>query len=253
MTYLKRIAAAAALVSAGVLAATSAGAATIYEGNYNAESVQTGSNQHTVWLPGLFGNQGNAARYWQFDDMGGLFDVAANNATATLTGGIVNNVFADYTMDLQASFTLRNPNVPGTGGPKKGGIKAPLTNDIVDTWSFFDIASATLTGTGLLDGLTLTLKAYPDADTHPFQLGLGANDKDNGLGASGWFHWVAETTDAYEQRVGTPTVYNSGNSPAGSHGDINIQLEAVPLPAGAWMLIAAIAGLGTMRLRRRSA
>lgn len=231
-------------ISAAVLCASSAGAVVVsptdYEGSYAATSVTTGGNQHTVWLPNLFAGV-NA--YWQFVGGPGTFVVGVDNATATLDGVIQNNVESGYQFDLDVDYALRDPNEVGTGGGKKGGIDAPLDNSIIDTWSFFDMTSATLTGLGDLAGLTLTLATFPDLDKFPFQLGEGANDKDNGLGGANWFSWDVATDANYQ---GPSVSDSSGNQ----HGDINVQLTPVPLPAGGLFLIAGIAGLGAMRRRK---
>ncbi|WP_299782274.1 VPLPA-CTERM sorting domain-containing protein [uncultured Roseobacter sp.] len=230
----------AVAISAAVLVSGEADAATMYEGTYEATSVTTNGNDHTVWLPGLFDGI-NA--YWQFKPNAGKFVVGEDNGTAKLTGQIRNNVTTDYEMLVDVSYVLRNPNVPGTEVKTGGG-------SYDGTWSFFDITSATLTGIGDLAGLVLSLTAYPNTDTKdiPFQLGEGANDKNSGLGGAGWFSWVAEIDDTYSG----PDPINSARTAAG-HGDININLAPVPLPAAGMMLLAGLGGFGALRMRKRNA
>ncbi|WP_299963275.1 PEP-CTERM sorting domain-containing protein [uncultured Roseobacter sp.] len=235
----------AVTLTVGSLFGAEAQAATQYEGLYDATSVTTGSNDHSVWLPNLFNG---ASAYWQFAPDAGSLAVASGNSTADLTGTIQNNSVSNYQMNVDVSYALRNPNVPGdkvkTGGGNYDG-----------TWSFFDIVSATLTGIGDLAGLTLTLSAFPDPlkEDIPFQLGEGANDKNAGLGASGWFSWTAAVDSSYTG----PSAFASAQ---GKHGDINVNLaldddgnnpSPVPVPGAGLLMLAGLGGLGAMRMRKR--
>lgn len=230
----------AVALSAAALFGGEAKAATMYEGVYEATSVTTNGNDHTVWLPGLFSG---VDAYWQFASGPGQFKVGANNTTASLTGVIQNNVTSNYQMSVDINYGLRTPNVQGDTIKTGGG-----TND--GSWSFYDIVSATITGLGDLDGLILSLTAYPDPGVEdiPFQLGEGANDKNPGLGGAGWFSWVAVTDADYTG----PTPINSAQTRQ-RHGDININLVPVPLPAPVLLLLAGLGGLGTLRMRRKNA
>lgn len=236
--YVKSGALAVAL-SAAAMFAGEAKAATMYEGTYKATNVMTSGNAHTVWLPGLF--SGTSA-YWQFVPGPGKFKVGTDNATASLIGTIENNGTSNYQMAIDINYALRTPNVQGDTIKTGGG-----TND--GSWSFFDIASATMTGIGDLQGLVLNLLAYPDPGVEdvPFQLGEGANDKNPGLGGAGWFSWVAVTDATYTG----PSPINSVQTNAG-HGDININLTPVPLPAAGIMMLMGLAGFGTLRMRRKA-
>ena len=56
-------------------------------------------------------------------------------------------------------------------------------------WNFFYMAEGSLTGLGDFAGTALSLAHQPASGYFGFQVGLGANNKNEAYGASGWFFW----------------------------------------------------------------
>lgn len=94
--------------------------------------------------------------------------------------------------------------------------------------------------------MKLTIAGFSKSDTkdQPFQVGVGANDKNSGFSASVRFSWtVTENT----------THFQIADSSGHQHGDLNVNLAPVPLPVSGWLLIAGVAGLRAMRRRQMHA
>ena len=56
-------------------------------------------------------------------------------------------------------------------------------------WHYFVMTGGTLSGTGTFSGSEFTLAHQPANQYFGFQVGLGANNKNEAYGASGWFFW----------------------------------------------------------------
>lgn len=248
-----RVALAGAL--AGLALAGSANAASLpplnapdYEGIYGVESVNTGPNLHTFWLPNFIEG---ASNYWQFDSNGGLF--VYDNDTARLTGTIVNNSDATKKFSVDVTFD-EIPASKGARTPKcelGGACGSVQYQDQANFFEYFTYDEATLTGLDMLSGVTLLLTMAPEDGRYPPQLGYGANNKDiDEFGLSTWFFWELVME---QQALGV--AYDGYGSPykAYGQGDINIELTAVPLPASLAMLIGALGGLGFLGRRRKAA
>ncbi len=205
-----------------------------YVGDYNIESVNTGSNLHTFWLPNLISGESN---YWQFDGTSGMF--SHNGATATLTGTIVNNSNAmkSFGVDITFDFLSKGGRTPKC---ELGGACGSAQYSTQSAqFEYFTYGAATLTGQNMLSGLTLALSVAPIDGTLPPQLGYGANNKDlNEFGLSTWYKWDVTSNT-------TGTYFKDGQ------GDINIELTPVPVPAALPLLASALAGFGLFGWRRR--
>ena len=59
-------------------------------------------------------------------------------------------------------------------------------------WHYFYLAEGTLSGTGTYAGTELLLAHQPANAFFGFQVGLGANNKNDLYGASGWFQWEGQ-------------------------------------------------------------
>ncbi|MEM9845253.1 MAG: VPLPA-CTERM sorting domain-containing protein, partial [Pseudomonadota bacterium] len=89
-------------------------------------------------------------------------------------------------------------------------------------------------------GVELSLSVKPGDGSMPFQLGSYADDKGNaGLGGSSWFYWTVSSGE------NDPDLKNKNG-----HGDINVQLQPVPLPAGSLLLITALGACAIARRRK---
>jgi hypothetical protein len=60
---------------------------------------------------------------------------------------------------------------------------------IWEQWTYYMLGTGTLTGTGLYAGSSFALSHQPANGFYGFQVGQGANNKNDQYGASGWFFW----------------------------------------------------------------
>lgn len=228
--------AAAAILSVSAFAGGHAEASTLTpNGTYDATSVTTGGNLHSVWLVDFLGS--GADRYWQFE--GGAGELVVTDTSATLSGTLVQNSNSDNKLDIVAEFGFRGT---GPAGHTAAGLKCGGGCGDAANWDFFDFVSGSLTGASTsLAGLSVSLMGQINAngDEYPVQLGNGANDKNAGLGLSSWFRWYSDGDDTFF------------DGRARGRGDINVNLAPVPLPASGLLLIGAIGAVGAASRRRR--
>ena len=81
-------------------------------------------------------------------------------------------------------------------------------------WHYFVMTGGSLSGTGTFAGTELTLAHQPANQYFGFQVGLGANNKNEAYGASGWFFWE-----------GTLVVDGTSQGNIASSGDIFVDLD----------------------------
>ncbi len=236
MRFSTRILAVASVIAAGAASSALAAPVTAY-GAYDATSVNTGGNLHTIWLEDFLGAN-DADDYWQFVGGPGLFefDGTTDPDEARLGGTIAQNTDTSNTFDISFVFSYR-PQGQGGMAPKNGGGGNPAT------WDYFDFVSGTATGTGgAVNGTNLSFTIRPSADL-PAQLGDGANDKNLGLGFSSWVFWDDGSTSGIgDINLNLAFVTGSGYNP-----------PPVPLPASALLLIGAMGAMGAAaRMRRKT-
>ena len=130
------------------------------------------------------------------------------------------------------------------GGPAPGPVDT-------ETFWYYPGLTGTLTEVGgppiNSDGDPLVLDVF--TKIAPFQVGVGASNANEWMGASGWmegYTWLDGPCDPNGR-------YGGMNDAKGCfieyHGDMNLNL--VPEPAAFWLFGSGLAGLGFIGARRR--
>lgn len=146
--------------------------------------------------------------------------------TATLDATAINqnSVFAD----IDLVFSGKND---GTAVYKQeGGSSLPIGD--LDIFSNV-MGTITFDGTSVVSINSFVTESGPIP--RGFQMGTGANAKNDAFGASAWI---------------IPTIADSSLA---HHWDINIELTAVPIPAAAWLFGSDLIGLVGVTRRKRAA
>ncbi|MEL6170693.1 MAG: PEP-CTERM sorting domain-containing protein [Pseudomonadota bacterium] len=219
-----------AAVTLGVVSATSAFSSTV---TYVATSHTEGNPshpEHSVWFQSSpSGASGSQSNHFLFENSpSGVGSFVVNGMNATLTGQVVNAGGQIYDLALHLVETA-DPNA----------YKNPFGED-TNLWTFYDLdpnSASTLTSLSGLSSFDISLRGQVNGNDLKAQFGLGANDKNAGL--LGLSTWIGFT----ESNCELECEYH--------HGDINILLEPVPVPASAALLPLGIAVMGALRARRR--
>ena len=86
-----------------------------------------------------------------------------------------------------------HPQAPAVQGSYKKDCAAVFPgNPVWLDWHYFVMTGGTLTGSGTYEGSNFVLAHQPANAYFGFQVGLGANSKNESYGASGWFFWEGE-------------------------------------------------------------
>ncbi|MEM8631363.1 MAG: VPLPA-CTERM sorting domain-containing protein [Pseudomonadota bacterium] len=214
---------------------------------FDATSAVGSGADHSLWIKGGIGGGLGS----DFDFLpAGTFDTDAG----TLTGSVFSQSagFGDTGFDI--SFTY-GPFPDGFTGPsfKSENGSAP-GSDIQYTY----VTGGTLTGFGALAGLILGIEAMPLLGPFAVQYGsapdeftVGPNNKNSNVGMA---HWFGITTIGGDCTTDYCEIYGDDISRLeGRQGDINVDLSAVPLPAGAWLLLSGFGAGALLRRKQKKA
>lgn len=235
-------------VLAAALAALVLGSGTVaastFHGDYEVMNFTGG--QHGLWLDEFVVGQDDSYDKWGID--AGTFSYAGT--TAMLNASLINAGDSNLTATISMEFEKRASAPPA---PKCEYGACPA--EVVD-WEFFDIVTASFSGTGAIAGLELIFAEFPTNADFPPQLGIGANSKViDELGFATWLSW-----DGVDGSTGSGYSFDpsSATEMPGQHGDVNIRLvpisapppPEVPLPAAGWLLLAGVSGLVALKRRQ---
>ncbi len=245
-----------------------------YDGTYIGSSVNSGGNDHVLWLPGLVDTNDGGDHlidpHFQFVANSGVFWTVGDQPggpDARLTGTVVNNGRSANTATIQLDFTWESKGPAAINPTPKcefgvnvcgNGSNIPVAPDYLlrsNEFEYFKLTSGSLTGTGgQLANFGLVFSQLPSNGSKPMQLGFGANNKPGGtnlvnlaiadFGLSVWFSVVVNqaNNDLQQQSF---LDFNEGTT-LSQRGDINLILTPVPIPAALPLLLTGLAGLGLL-------
>ncbi|MEM9770506.1 MAG: PEP-CTERM sorting domain-containing protein [Cyanobacteria bacterium P01_D01_bin.73] len=211
-----------------------------------------GRSGHAFWMKDLNDKGFASDRHFIFKDGPGTFTVNETTGTARFTGTIVNVKADDEIWDIDIDMTemLGNPKSLKKAGlaPKIAGNTS--AENAYAAWDFYDFAGAgdiNLTGRGVYEGSTLSLRQK--SSSLGIQVGEGANDKTRDLGLSSWFY--ADGTVKYDKDRSGTVASNEIHTIKNSYGDINVKIDAQPVPEPMSLLGLGAAAVGMVGLKRK--
>ena len=239
----------AAALAVSVMACAASASAIL--GDYKASSAVgsgTQNSDHSLWIAnGLGGSIGS-----DFDfSPDGLLSVLGDG-TMNLSGTVVSqdNTSAGFVID----FDYNNVFVTDGGAAFTPTFKSENGSASASDTILRNLTGGTMTGTGILAGLDLSVTRLPENGSDATQVGSspgtgtrGANNKNENLGMANWFKIAVVSSACGAFCADNATAISSLN---GRQGDINVDLAPVPLPAGMLLLLTGIAGLGAARRRK---
>ncbi|MCA9538513.1 MAG: hypothetical protein KC620_06465 [Myxococcales bacterium] len=135
---------------------------------------------------------GDGIYRWHLED--DMRFVVDEDGTATLDGTASVRIIESGPGDLGEQWHVHMDFVYRGQGPEFGGPfvrELWLTPEVTDLWQYWDMIGGTMTRPGSV----VTLEQRPRSGNYPFQLGLGANQKNHNLGAAMWFYYVRTDAD----------------------------------------------------------
>ena len=146
----------------------------------------------------LFNFDGEASMSFILDDAEtSRFDVQCDSSLVVemvLTngdgGGFIYTANYGFAGDWDAWSSTDNPYHAGAAGSyKKDCAEVYPGIPVWLDWNYFVLLEGTLEGTGAYAGSQFSLAHQPASAYFGFQVGPGANNKNEAYGASGWFFW----------------------------------------------------------------
>lgn len=105
-------------------------------------------------------------------------------------GGFVYQATYEGGWDWDSWSGDGHPGESGTGGSYKQDCPSIFDgNPVWLDWHYFILTGGSLEGTGTYEGSSFNLSHQPSSMYFGFQVGAGANNKNEEYGASGWFFW----------------------------------------------------------------
>lgn len=224
-----------------------------FAATYSATSAVGSGADHSLWISGGIG--GGIGSDFDFSPAG-TFQIDPLGV-GSLTGAVISQTAPGAGFLVNFSYDLSAAGFTPSFKSENGSAAAP---DIRYTY----LTGGTLTGTGALDGVVLTVDAKPLTGPYAVQFGsalpntIGPNNKNQNRGLAHWF------TISNVDILGCATNYCQSYSSnltglLDRQGDINIDLALdpnqnipeVPLPATLPLFMGGLGLLGFLSRRRK--